>query len=288
MTSSVRFAALAAVVGAAVALAGGDARAFTQTAAGYVCTDSEEAGGPAFAWDDISTSGTLVSFAPDGDEGAATATLPFSFTFGGTAYTSVNIMSNGFLTFGAAPTSYYWSNSALSATTTPSNAIYGFWDDLDQLSGGQVRTQSMGAGATQRFVISWIGVPHWSLAGTVVTFQIALFANGTIRIQYGTMTGTLTSCTVGIKTTVPNEYNANNTTTTNNVYANLAIQFAPPAALPPPPPPGGGTPAAGDDDDRSRTGELKDEMCGGSAAAAGGLGAMAVALLGALALIRRR
>jgi len=286
MTSTVRFAALAAVVGAAVALAGGDARAFTQTAAGYVLTDSEEAGGPAFAWDDISTSGTLVSFAPDGDEGVATATLPFSFSFGGTAYTSVNIMSNGFVTFGTTPTTYYWSNGAL-ASTGPNNAIYGFWDDLDQLAGGQVRTQSMGAGATQRFVISWIGVPRY-LETSSITFQIALFANGTIRIQYGTMTGTLTSCTIGIKTTTPNQYNANNVTTTNNVYANLAIQFAVPGAPPPPPPPpGGGTPASGDDD-RSRSEEIKDEMCGGSAAATGGLGAMAFALLGALAMIRRR
>ena len=50
-----------------------------------------------------------------------------------------------------------------------------------------------------RFVVSWLGVPRYNDAGSVMTFQAILHATGEIVFQYQTMTGTVNSATVGIE-----------------------------------------------------------------------------------------
>lgn len=60
------------------------------------------------------------------DDDVTPLTLPFTFTFNGTPYNSINVCSNGYLSFGALSGSEY---SALSDVTT-SNVIAPFADDL--------------------------------------------------------------------------------------------------------------------------------------------------------------
>lgn len=297
----------AAILGFSAALCM-SAGAFTQSAGGYACSDSEEAtGGPAFAWDDISVTGTLLTFT-NTDDGKATVAFPsgWSFTLMGTAYTSFAVSTNGFLEFTVpTSTSIGYLNTNLPNTLDPDNLVAAFWDDL-HLGSGQVRWQVLGAAPNRRLVVSWLGITHFpSTSPHVFTFQAALFEQGNgVRLQFQTMNdngGTAfaagQSATTGVEgsgaTGTGNQYGYNGTFptgATNTIYAGLAVAFlpstastapwpttgAPPPPPPPPPAPGGGGAAsgAGDDDDDSRT----HRLCGGSAGTSGRLLALVLAL----------
>ncbi len=186
---------------------------------GYSWIDSNEPGGPTFAWVDIATTGTAVTL---GDDAAVSVPLPFAFPYYGTDRTSVRIVSNGWLGFAGSGTSTAFTNAAIPTAGAPNDMLAAFWDDLNPSSGGSVRYQNMGDG---RFVVSWLGVPRYSDAPSVMTFQIILYANGQIVYQYQSMTGTLNSATVGIEN--PNgtdglqvAYNA------PYVANNLAVRFS--------------------------------------------------------------
>ncbi|MEL6616073.1 MAG: zinc-dependent metalloprotease family protein, partial [Bacteroidota bacterium] len=166
---------------------------------GYEYADSSEPGGPAVSFQDISSSGTLVSwtaastYAAD-DEGYADIALPFAFPFYGSDRTSVRVFTNGFLTF-TSLTGDTFTNGTIPASATPNALIAPFWDDLDVGAGGTVHTGTLPDG---RFVVQFTGVPRYNTSqGT--TFQVILDASGAIEFQYGTMNGNLTSATVGIE-----------------------------------------------------------------------------------------
>ena len=200
------------VTGPAPARRGGGPDAF-----GYRWADSNEPGGPAYDWVDISTTGTAVSL---GDDATTTVALPFPFSYYGVDQTSVRIVSNGWLGFGGSSTAY--SNAAIPSSADPNNALFAFWDDLNPASGGQIKYQDMGDG---RFVVSWIGVPRYSETGSALTFQVILASSGAITYQYKTMTGTLNSASIGIENAagtdgLPVVFNA------PYVENNLAIRFA--------------------------------------------------------------
>jgi hypothetical protein len=292
------------------------AGAFTQSAGGYACSDSEEAtGGPAFAWDDIAATGTLLAFA-NVDDGKATVAFPagWSFTFMGTAYTSMAVSTNGFLEFTVpTSTSIGYLNTPVPNTLDPDNLVAAFWDDL-HLGSGQVRWQVIGTAPNRRLVVSWLGITHYpSTSPHVFTFQVALFEQGNgVRVQYqamndngGTAFAAGQSATTGVEgsgaTGTGNQYGYNGTFptgATNTIYGGLAVAFlpstaaappwpttgAPPPPPPPPPPSGGGggaTSAVANDDDASRT----HRFCGGSAGPAAHLLAIGLALSAALALM---
>ncbi len=237
----------AAIVFLAVAvLAAPDRRveAFSQSAGGYQLADSEEPGGPAFAWDDISLTGTLIAFTSTDDAVTSiTFTGGFAFNYFGTNYTSAWVSTNGNIQFGPTITAAF-SNVTLPNTLAPNNFVAPFWDDLF-LSGSQVRWQILGLAPNRRLVVSWITMRHLGFTTTTLyTFQAALFeSTGVIRFQYQTMTGPFSngnSATVGIENatgTVANQYSFGNNTSstvttpptpsTNDIYAGLAIQYLP-------------------------------------------------------------
>ncbi|MBC7773696.1 MAG: hypothetical protein H7210_14480, partial [Pyrinomonadaceae bacterium] len=56
--------------------------------------------------------------------------------------------------------------------------------------GGRVRYQTIGSGSTQRTVVEWTGVAHFTPnPPDSNTFQAILYANGNIEYRYGVMTG---------------------------------------------------------------------------------------------------
>jgi hypothetical protein len=160
---------------------------------GYSWIDSDDPGGPTFNWKDISSSGTLIIF-PHNDSTSAALPIGFNFPFYGQMQTSFIVSANGWLSFTSHSNAY--NNTALPSASAPPNLLAGFWDDLDPLqSGAQVRTWSNNVDS---LVISYLAVPHWNGGGTY-TFQIILTANGDLKYQYQTVTGTLNSCTVGMQ-----------------------------------------------------------------------------------------
>lgn len=122
-----------------------------------------------------------------------TVTLPFVFPLTGqdssaaSYYTDAVIYANGFVAFpgsAAGTVADPSTNQCLPLFDSPTQAIFGWWADLDpSLGNGEVSTFQP---ATDRFVIQYKDV---SSAASVsepysVTFQIVLYANGMIGLNY--------------------------------------------------------------------------------------------------------
>lgn len=191
---------------------------------GYMWIDSDDPGGPQFLWTDIRSVGTqITSWTGSADDGQAIVPLPFTFTFYGTLYNSVKVVTNGFMSFDVASTNHEYSNSGIPATAEPNNGLYGWWDDLNLSSSGTVHYYHDAANG--RFIVQYTAVPHYGTTepGTY-TFQMILTTSGDIIYQYQDMQQTLTSATIGIE-------NAGGTIALQTVYNaaymhnNLAIRF---------------------------------------------------------------
>ena len=107
-----------------------------------------------------------------GDDTTKTVTLPFSFTFMGTAYTSVKISSNGNIHFGTASSAY--TNVSIPNTAAPNAMVAAFWDDLSPNLGGAIYTTVSGTAPNRVFVIEWRDVRRYGYGTTGATFEIQL------------------------------------------------------------------------------------------------------------------
>jgi hypothetical protein len=176
---------------------------------GYVWRDNEDADGPVFNWVDIRTMGTALTLADNGVSSAVP--LGFSFNYYGTSYNELRVFANGFLSF--TTTTSYSFNTAVPSVSMPNNSLYGFWDDLNPATtGGEVHYYANDG----KFTVQYTNVARANNAGSRVTFQIILLANGEIIYQYANVVGTLNSATVGME-------NSGGTTGLQVVYNNTYI-----------------------------------------------------------------
>ncbi len=167
---------------------------------GYEWIDSDEPNGPAYVWNDISTTGTAVaSWTPTGtftgtDEGyAGPFSLGFPFKFYGDVKNDVYVSSNGIVMFGTLSSNVF-TNGTIPNSAVPNDMIAPFWDDLDGSSQGDVYYQQDG----DKFIIQFDNWPKYNTSSGL-TFQVVLYASGKILVYYENMTATLNSCTVGIE-----------------------------------------------------------------------------------------
>jgi hypothetical protein len=185
---------------------------------GYMWIDSDEPGGPAYSWVDISGVGTNTGITGD-DQNVGPFSLGFNFEYYGNTYNSVRVCSNGFLSFTSTATTY--ANPGIPSSADPNAVLSPFWDDLYPPSGGQIYYYQ--DTLNQRFIVQWNGVPHISSGGPY-TFEAILYADGTIIFQYQTMVSLLNSATIGIESPSGTDglqvaYNQ------NYVHNGLAIAF---------------------------------------------------------------
>ncbi|MFM2183508.1 MAG: hypothetical protein RJB61_1802, partial [Actinomycetota bacterium] len=120
-----------------------------------------------FTWHDAA-GGTGLTMS---DDSSIRMRLPFTFAFYDEVFDSIDISSNGYVTFGSGATAY--SNGAIPTAGVPDGFVAPMWDDLNPGAGGSVITKTFGAAPERTFVISWENVPHYSVAGSAVTFQVA-------------------------------------------------------------------------------------------------------------------
>ena len=154
-----------------------------------------------------------------GDDQVKTVTLPFTFRFMGTNYTSIKVSSNGNAHFGTASTAY--SNVTIPRTTAPNALIAAFWDDMNPAAGGAIYTGVSGTSPNRIFVIEWRGVPHYGTTNGA-TFEIQLFetTNHIWVIYQDTIVGS-TSYNSGLSATAGIE---NSGGTAGNLYSyNTAV-----------------------------------------------------------------
>ncbi len=167
---------------------------------GYKWIDSNEPNGPAYVWNDISSTGTLVSnwiatgtFEPKDEGYAGPLPLGFNFKFYGNPKTQVYVSSNGFLHF-APLTANTFTNAQIPNSAVPNEYIAPFWDDLDGRTQGTVHYKQDG----NRFIVQFTNWQRYSATGSL-TFQVVLYSSGKILFYYNNMNATLNSATIGIE-----------------------------------------------------------------------------------------
>lgn len=186
-----------------------------------------------FAYDTPSGSATSVTWHtsspapactgyPNGDDDWADVSFPggFTFTFGGTSYSSVRVYSNGILAFPPDTSGFHrdYTPQALPApagptysgcpTAAPVNIMLAYWIDIvagtaNGTTGASVKYELLGTAPNRRFVISWVNVKLYNTT-TRYNFQIALYesttgVNGNFRYQYTSGSSTGLNATVGVQ-----------------------------------------------------------------------------------------
>ncbi len=158
---------------------------------GYFWIDSNEPDGPEFEWIDITGMGDPLSFTDDQNQGPFQ--LGFDMEFYTNFFNSINICSNGWVSFTSTSTTFL--NVAIPNGSEPNNLVAPFWDDLDPGEAGMIYFYTNNADTA---IVAWDGVPHYPNDGAY-TFEVILTADGNIKYQYLSMIGELASNTVGIE-----------------------------------------------------------------------------------------
>src|SRR5678815_2164699 len=197
---------------------------------GYRWKDSDEPGGPTFAWTDISGIGTPITSLTGDDQIALNLPIGFTFPFYTGSFTKLNVNTNGWLSFTntTASGSAAFTNQPLpnSGTGVPENLIAAFWDDLDFR--GAVHAWYYNDGT--RFIVQFNNVDRHSTTAPSpahLTFQAIFYPNGRIVLQYLTMPGILNEATIGQQNSSRNDglqvvFNS------AYVHDNLAVEFRAP------------------------------------------------------------
>ncbi len=193
---------------------------------GYFWYDSDNPDGPEFDWVDIISSENRIYFTNDiDDESIGPFDLGFSMPFYGVNFGSVNVCSNGFLSFNSNSTECQ--NQYLPSNDAPKNLLAVFWDDLNGEDGLQGENYFW-TNEVDTAIVSYINTPHWGNTGPY-TFQLILTKSGKITFQYLEVNSPLNSHTIGIQ----NNYRNDGLTVAHNdpnyVHNNLAVCFVPPS-----------------------------------------------------------
>ncbi len=166
---------------------------------GHSWIDSDDPGGPAYTWVDISGVGTPAAIV--GDNGfVGPIDMGMNFSFYGSNYSAVYISANGLLTLTSGSTVSL--NAAIPSANLPNNFLAPLWDDLSPQNGGSVLYYH--DAANNRFIVSYTSTPFYTSTGGTgfANFEAILYPDGRILYEYGYLDGgthSLNSATVGIE-----------------------------------------------------------------------------------------
>lgn len=150
---------------------------FSQTVVAQVSTYVFDENDTALTYSPIT--GTDL-FGSNWNDNVSNQTIPFTFNFNGVNYTSINISSNGFITFGATAPGINTYNP-LSAATTYAGAVSAFGQNL--LAGSPTSSISyttLGVSPNRVFVIQYSDVARVAIGTGLVNFQIHLYETSNI------------------------------------------------------------------------------------------------------------
>ena len=141
--------------------------------------------------------GTAVSVNID-DVWSPPITLPFSFCYYGTNYTTINVGSNGAIQFGGGITggSYhpwpYTANCPNSALTAAGD-VFGVYHDIDPSVAGSVKWYITGTAPCRIFVVSYNNLGHYSCTSLRSTHMMVLYETTNVIDVYVNNKATCTS-----------------------------------------------------------------------------------------------
>jgi len=138
-----------------------------------------------------------------GDDESVSVPLPFGFPFYGITKTSVNVSTNGFLTFANGSDATAHVNLDPHAPAAPFDSIFVFWDDLVVDGSASVSTTALGIAPNRVLMVEWRNVTFFGAPGNRVTFQVQLFENGRINMAWRDLDGSFreqgASATIGLR-----------------------------------------------------------------------------------------
>ncbi|SHG80184.1 Por secretion system C-terminal sorting domain-containing protein [Chryseobacterium sp. OV279] len=149
-------------------------------------------------------------------------TLPFGFVFNGTSYTSLNVSTNGFITFGAtAPATS--TSSPISGTVAYDGAVSAWGRDLSTVfdingTTGNISWETVGSAPNREIVIQWKNFrPAYSASTTAAytfSFQIRLQeTSNAIKMVYNSgaflvgSTAIATTAQIGLRGSTNTDFN---------------------------------------------------------------------------------
>ena len=172
----------------------------------YVADDSDQSGGPAYVWNDISATGMLITnfqgrSLRDNDYYIIPVNIPIRMYDLSRNWIFLN--ANGFLSL--LPTEFEWgkenNNTRLPSENVLNNLVAFFWDDLDFTTGGRAHYQQLG---NDRLAIQFSEAPFSANKNKRVTCQVVMREEGEITCYYKRV-DIPDSCTVGVQNTARDE-----------------------------------------------------------------------------------
>jgi len=166
-------------------------------------------------------SGGTVHFTGTGtnlDDQTYSVTLPFTFTFNGTAYTQVYVSANGYVSFGSTDPGT-GTRSAISSSTSGFGIAAAYSKDLSGTTAAsttcELRSQTLGSSPNRTFVAQWTNMSSYNTSTQNMNFQVRLNeTTNTVDFVYGTMTATSsTTAQVGLRGTTNATYFTRSTST---------------------------------------------------------------------------
>ena len=194
----------------------------------YYWIDSDNSNIDNYYWLNIENIGNQVWF-QDNDAASGPFNIGFEFPFYNNTYNNFIVSPNGWIGFIDDNPAY--ENISIPNVDAPKPAILAFWDDLNPINlesspdmSGRVKYYSDGS----KLVVSYNDIAQWGESSRL-NFQIIIYKNGHIDINYAGMTGDRTSSTIGIQNddgTIAQEVIYNNSYLHN--FLGISFEKAPP------------------------------------------------------------
>ncbi len=143
--------------------------------------------------------GSVLSLTPTGaapalNEGSTTVTLPQPFTYWGETFSTLNVSSNGFITFTAPLTTTAYPTNSTTPVGLPNATLAPHWDDLDGTLSSTGGARVAAWQAADRYIVSW---EHFGLVPSVsadINAQVHLvFDGGVVEFHYGELSAAVST-----------------------------------------------------------------------------------------------
>ncbi|MFZ5980768.1 MAG: trypsin-like serine peptidase [Candidatus Zixiibacteriota bacterium] len=168
---------------------------------GYTWIDSDDPTGPDYAWVDVSSTGIDIGNDLSDDNYGGPYPLGFAFDYYGGTYNEIYVGSNGIIGFSPESMASRYKTS-IPDTSLPNNILAWLWDDLDADDDFNTSDHVYLDTSSNRCVVQFVNYPEFGAdVGDVVTAEVIIYADGSIRFQYQSIAPgfDVNNCTVGIE-----------------------------------------------------------------------------------------
>ncbi|MCU0369888.1 MAG: carboxypeptidase regulatory-like domain-containing protein [Bacteroidales bacterium] len=187
---------------------------------GYSWIDSDEPGGPDWAWTDISENGILIEGLGD-DAVVGPFEMDINFKFYGETRTQFWVNSNGCISFNDQLTPF--ANTPIPTNDANVEFVAWFWDDLTIDS---ALTSVYFKNFEEKTIVQFNKMVHYPGTESFITAQVVFVNNGTIFIRYKQVHGEFetNSATIGLQSWNP-ELGLQVAYNEEYVHSELAVRF---------------------------------------------------------------